>query len=604
MLLPVLFVCAPLVAVAANYMAYKIGFFIGGSALAAIIASGFAFAMYPDRLQGAHAANMGQTAASACGTLSGLIAVMLQAFYWIGAGDDFNLWGMIVFTLASAMLGIGIGMLQTPLLVDRMALKYPTGFSVYKILRSLMDPEQLRRAFKWLFGGIAGGFITTAKAPAILARNHFDAGVFGAGLIVGPSIVLPALMGGVIGVYLTPGMTDLGWLDESHPTFRHVAFFAGLAMILGAAIIDVGFIIRKGTEVYRGTRDAAGEDYKVPSWVKTWTFLWAIAAVATGWLLLGLNPFYLLIAVGLSFVFVLVNGLSTGIADANPVTGAFVLTILILVFMAGIGDKAAALMTGTMVLMTIGSGVDMQQDRSTGRRLRSDRNMQFFFQVPGAWLGVAIGFILGPYFLTHSPELQIPSDVLTEQSPELAANWSSAFTMKIVGALKMIDGYKGHEITLLIIGLLLGMGVEILRLKMPKALKKSSILNTLLLPNPYAFAFATFVPFIYTCWFAFGGVCKGIIDWQSGTEEDDDEIMEVHTDTQAEPEEGTKPLGVPPLLGGGFIAGAGIAYLWIGLSDKLMAFLGSPPTWFFVAAPLTLVLLAIWQIRRKPAAEA
>ena len=39
---------------------------------------------------------------------------------------------------------------------------------------------------------------------------------------------------------------------------------------------------------------------------------------------------YVLIAIGLVFVFMLVNGISLGISDSNPISSAFVLTVLVL----------------------------------------------------------------------------------------------------------------------------------------------------------------------------------------------------------------------------------------------------------------------------------
>ena len=42
------------------------------------------------------------------------------------------------------MFGVGVGMLYTPMLVDRMQLTYPSGLAVANILRALTDPKILR----------------------------------------------------------------------------------------------------------------------------------------------------------------------------------------------------------------------------------------------------------------------------------------------------------------------------------------------------------------------------------------------------------------------------------------------------------------------------
>ena len=41
------------------------------------------------------------------------------------------------------MFGIGVGMLYTPILVDRLQLEYPSGHAVANILRALTDPKLL-----------------------------------------------------------------------------------------------------------------------------------------------------------------------------------------------------------------------------------------------------------------------------------------------------------------------------------------------------------------------------------------------------------------------------------------------------------------------------
>jgi hypothetical protein len=68
---------------------------------------------------------------------------------------------------------------------------------------------------------------------------------------------------------------------------------------------------------------------------------WAGATVACGHWLLGQPVFYLAAAVALVFVFALVNGISVGVSDANPISSAFVVTIVILAAL-GLRDPAWA----------------------------------------------------------------------------------------------------------------------------------------------------------------------------------------------------------------------------------------------------------------------
>jgi hypothetical protein len=62
------------------------------------------------------------------------------------------------------MLGVGIGMLYTPIVVDRMQLTFPSGFAVANILRALTDVRLLRRSIATLGGGMGAGAALTLLA--------------------------------------------------------------------------------------------------------------------------------------------------------------------------------------------------------------------------------------------------------------------------------------------------------------------------------------------------------------------------------------------------------------------------------------------------------
>ena len=62
-------------------------------------------------------------------------SIILQAVY---------AWLMIFGCIG--MFGVGVGMLYTPILVDRLQLTFPSGLAVANILRALTDPELLKRS--------------------------------------------------------------------------------------------------------------------------------------------------------------------------------------------------------------------------------------------------------------------------------------------------------------------------------------------------------------------------------------------------------------------------------------------------------------------------
>ena len=91
---------------------------------------------------------------------------------------------------------------------------------------------------------------------------------------------------------------------------------------------------------------------------------------------------YVLFALALVFLFVFINGISTGISDSNPISSAFVVSVLLMSAL-GLRSASVAMIAASILLVSCTVGVDMQQDRSTGWRLGSDRAMQFRYQAVG-----------------------------------------------------------------------------------------------------------------------------------------------------------------------------------------------------------------------------
>ena len=82
-----------------------------------------------------------------------------------------------------------------------------------------------------------------------------------------------------------------------------------------------------------------------------WVLFWGAGIVLTGHIVLGQPVGYLVFAVVLVFVFAMVNGISVGISDSNPISSAFVVCV---VLMAAIGLRgpAVGLMAGTVLLVS------------------------------------------------------------------------------------------------------------------------------------------------------------------------------------------------------------------------------------------------------------
>src|SRR5213079_3013806 len=104
--------------------------------------------------------------------------VLIQTMIWLGLAEP-PTWQLIAYFLCIGMLGVGLGMLYTPLVVDRMQLKYPSVLAVASCLRALSDPAVLRRLVAQLGSGLglgAGLTLAAEKAGvALLGAISFSA---------------------------------------------------------------------------------------------------------------------------------------------------------------------------------------------------------------------------------------------------------------------------------------------------------------------------------------------------------------------------------------------------------------------------------------------
>ena len=162
---------------------------------------------------------------------------------------------------------------------------------------------------------------------------------------------------------------------------------------------------------------------------------------------------WVLFAVGFSFLMMMVNGISLGITDSNPISTAFVLSVVI---MAGLGlvNPIAGLLAGSIVFVCCSIGGDMQQDRSTGWRLGTNRTIQFRYQLVGVILGAVLAVFMAQALHGGVPGARrsTPSD-----HPEAkVAQWQSAMTYKFVGALDALTHPKRFQIPAILVGVAIG----------------------------------------------------------------------------------------------------------------------------------------------------
>lgn len=630
------FVLGPLGGVTAAYMNFSLGFFIGGQVLAGILGSAVTFGYGAD---GKHGANYIQTMAASVAGMSGM-AVIIQAMKWLGMPEP-PTWQLVIYFMCIGFFGVGVGMLYTPVLVDRMRLTFPSGLAVANILRALTDKRLLKRSIGQLGAGAGVGLVadtatTIFAAPfgAIALAGNIT--TIGAGMIVGARITIPAIVVGAIGESMVPYLVSIGWLKEGEP-FRKIFFVIALGAILGAAIVDMAIIFYGVFRRFFGGKGAKDDGPPVPEAnaprrlgdlstkvILGWTFCAGLALTVVASTVMDLPILYVGIAIALVFAFVMVNGVSLGVSDSNPISSAFVLTVMLL---AGIGNVLAgegefadanyqkwfggvAFMCAAIVLISCSVGGDMQQDRSTGWRLGTNRAIQFAYQAIGLVMGAVMCVVFAKIFMTAFPVLEL-NQLDTEAMGRLPAEtqaevgkWQSAMTYKFVGAVNAIVDPKPHIPIALGIGVGIGFVTEALRkvLRWWKAYQEYTtkskagfalgfIIDCFILPTPYASSFGGFVDFGTSIWFGMGGIISSYaqtLEKAAGkplpAAEKPVAVAEAPAEIPAEaveaPEKPGKAEATPEvpedmstnsLVGGGIIAGASLSALFYGIYKLISA---------------------------------
>jgi uncharacterized oligopeptide transporter (OPT) family protein len=574
----------PLGGVTASYMNFSLGFFVGGQVLAGILGSVVTFGY---GTEGKHGANFIQTTAASVAGMSGM-AVVIQAMVWLGLPQP-PTWVLILYMMSIGMFGVGVGMLYTPVLVDRLKLTFPSGLAVANMLRALTDPVLLKASITRVFGGMAAGIaggIGAAKTAALGAID-LSTSTFGAGMIVGARIGIAAIVGGLIGWALIPYFISIGWLKAGEP-FRKITFLIALGMIMGAALVDVSQILWRA---WKQSREAAAPKVAEEDWKKVnmgrlvaWVVFWGLAIIMVGTQLLNIPLGYVTFAVLLVFVFAMVNGISTGMVDSNPISSAFVVTVVLMAAL-GLKDPITGLLAASILLIATSSATDMQQDRSTGWRLGTNRVIQFRYQVAGIVMGAVMAVVFAKLFMSAYPVLSLDQTTLAaDQQPD---KWTSAMTYKFVGALRSLTDDKPYQRTAIWLGVAIGLVTQLLRqwIKANERYKQwiansragfaaDFALDAAILPSPYASSFGGFVNLATSAWFAAGGVVASAIDTLVKRRE------EANGQGQGQGNgKGKGKVALPSdmsstsLVGGGLIAGDALAALGLGIAGLMTTLL-------------------------------
>ena len=248
--------------------------------------------------------------------------------------------------------------------------------------------------------------------------------------------------------------------------------------------------------------------------------------------------------------------------------------------MAGLGlrEPLVGLLAGSILLVSCTVGVDMQQDRSTGWRLGSNRNIQFRYQMLGVVMGAILAVLMTRVFLEAYPILKenLFAHPELRETPE-GAKWQSAMTYKFVGVLNTLSSDNTKTLSVMFLGIVLGLVIQIIR----KVLQRSAgyqawrtqsatnktidfILDALIIASPYASSFGGFVDFTTSVWFGLGGIFASLFNWA----EERRRVGHV-SGSPGEGEALPEDMSTTSLVGGGLIAGESLFALFLGLSGLI-----------------------------------
>ena len=122
--------------VAFVYVALKLGFSLGGSALAAIL--GYVWLRVILRRGTTIENNLNQTIASAVNSSGTGVIFVAPAVFLLGLHEnpEFSLWPMVMAGIAGSLLGVFLIAPLRKQLIERERLRFPTGMAVATVLRS------------------------------------------------------------------------------------------------------------------------------------------------------------------------------------------------------------------------------------------------------------------------------------------------------------------------------------------------------------------------------------------------------------------------------------------------------------------------------------
>jgi len=426
------------------YIGLKIGWTFGASIISAVLGYSL-FTLRGQRLTVLET-NISQTAGSAAGSMASAAGLVAPIPAMALLGFDIPWHALMLWSLAVAYLGVFFAVPLRRQMVEVDKLRFPTGTATAETILAMASEagepvEALQKARVLIGSGLAAGlfaltyhFVPQLESPpldrwltewlpadSLLASSvalaalwsfklYLGPSLFGAGLLIGPRVVLSLVLGALLswGV-LGPFAQLQGWAPGRVMSYadgpRGWILWPGVALMVSEALAALALswrtFVRALKPPARGAGRSSGPGSDNSESIPT---SWWVGGLAVGSLLtmgiaysvFGIAWYLTLLAIGLSSILSIVAVRSTGETDINPIGGMGKVTQLVYGGLAP-GQMGTNLMAAAITGAGASQAADMMQDLKTGHLLGASPRKQFIAQLFGITAGVL--FVVPVYYL-------------------------------------------------------------------------------------------------------------------------------------------------------------------------------------------------------------
>ncbi|MCK5877574.1 MAG: OPT/YSL family transporter [Candidatus Marithrix sp.] len=422
------------------YIALKLGFSVGGSAIAAILGYVFLHGILHEGTIVEN--NINQTIASGINSAGTGVAFVLPTLFLLSIQSQtlvISLLPLLIAGIGGAVLGVVVIIPLRKQLIEIERLRFPTGVAVATIIRSgsvtgfnkakllgigllISAVWKLLMISSWLeIPGVLEnelfyfgfGFLPAYLTPAI----YLSTLNFAAGLLSGRA-GLPFLFGGILAWWIiSPVSVNLGWVPTGLGESALIEFIysqmlrpLGIGVLIGAAFMEVilNFSAVKGA-IYsliaasRNSNDGCDKDELSVSVLVIGGIVAILFFFIAAWSVTGVSISQAILVALLSSLWLGLAGLivaqCTGLTDISPVSGIALISVTVMMFALD-GNVTASMLVTLAIAVAIGQSADMMQDLKTGFMVGSRPLLQQIMQLTTSWLGVIVACTV-IYILWH-----------------------------------------------------------------------------------------------------------------------------------------------------------------------------------------------------------